>query len=213
MMHRDPKQIVRDGYDLVSHAYRSDDFVYERSEYRKLLSWLGPLLPPGSRVLDVGCGCGIPIARELARDHQIVGVDISPVQIARGRQLVPNADFRCESITNSDFAPGSFAAIVAFYAIIHIPLAEQEALLDAFVRWLAPGGFVLLTVGSKAWTGIEHDWQGVQGATMYWSHTHVGTYREWLVARRLTVLEEGFHAEGNAGHHVFLAQAPATSAA
>jgi len=59
---------------------------------RGLLAYvLGPLLPSGDMVLDLGCGCGIPVAQELAQHFQVTGVDLSEVQIARARQLVPQA--------------------------------------------------------------------------------------------------------------------------
>jgi len=64
-----------------------------------------------------------------------------------------------------------------------------------------------MTVGSEAWTGVEQDWLGVTGATMYWSHATTETYRDWLAARGLEILEEDFVPEGQAGHHVFLAHA------
>ena len=42
-------------------------------------------LPHGSRILDVGCGNGLPATRELALSHEVTGVDISEQQIARAR--------------------------------------------------------------------------------------------------------------------------------
>ncbi len=60
----DPKKIVRDGYDAISHTYRREDFDFERSGYKRFLNAFQPMLSPGSRVLDLGCGCGIPVARD-----------------------------------------------------------------------------------------------------------------------------------------------------
>jgi len=94
-------------------------------------------------------------------------VDISEVQVARARDLVPAARFLCADMTALDFPAGSFEAIVSFFAIIHVPLDEQPAILKNIHRWLKPGGYLLATVGSGAWTGTENDWHG---APMYWSH-------------------------------------------
>jgi len=205
-----PKRIVRDGYDLVSDAYRSEGFDYERSRYRGFLSWLEPRLQNGDRVLDLGCGCGIPVAKVLSGRFSVLGIDISPIQVRRAQQFVPEAEFRCADFTDLELPERSFDAIVAFYAIIHVPIGEQPALFDSIASWLVPGGFLLVSVGWKQWTGTEPDWCDVPGAAMYWSHADSNTYRSWLKERGFNILEEGFLPEGDGGHTILLAQLPAT---
>ena len=58
--------MVREGYDRVSRAYRPDGFEPAASEYVRWLAWLDCDLRQGSQVLDLGCGCGLPVARSLA---------------------------------------------------------------------------------------------------------------------------------------------------
>src|SRR5438552_19019951 len=92
----DPKVLVRDGYDRASHAYRGDAFALDaQSGYAHWLRRLTRRLVPGARVLDLGCGNGVPVARELAGQFVVTGVDLSPVQIERARALVPGARFVC----------------------------------------------------------------------------------------------------------------------
>jgi SAM-dependent methyltransferase len=198
----DVKDLVRDGYDMVSRAYRSDDFVYAGSEYERFLTWITKSLAAPARVLDLGCGCGVPVCQILARQHDVVGVDLSPVQIARARHLVPKAQFLQADMMSVAFSDGRFDAVIAFYAIIHVPLEEQRDLLASVSRWLRPGGLFLVSVGRRTWTGTEDDWMNVQGATMYWSHTAVETYRQWFEAAGLQVEQEGFIPEGDGGHPV-----------
>ncbi len=202
----DNKKVVREGYDKVSEAYRADTFDYENSGYFTYLSWLQPKLSPQSRVLDLGCGNGIPVSQELSKQHHVHGVDISPRQIERARQLVPNAEFQCADITELTFPEGSFDAVVAFFSIIHIPIEEQPALFNDLADWLSPGGYLLAVVGSRAWTGTEPDWRGVEGATMYWSHADGDTYRGWLADNGFEIVQETFHPEGDGGFTVLLAQ-------
>jgi SAM-dependent methyltransferase len=202
----DPKQIVRDGYDKVSHAYRSASFNYESSEYRTSLSWLEPLLTSGSAVLDLGCGCGIPVSRVLSRQYRVTGVDISPIQIERAHVLAPDAQFICADITTLDFPANTFDAVVAFYSIIHVPLDEQPALLKKIAHWLKPGGCLIASVGHTEWTGTESDWCKVEGATMYWSHADAATYKTWLTRAGFSILCEGFLPEGNGSHTILLCQ-------
>jgi SAM-dependent methyltransferase len=202
----DPKELVRRGYDRVSLAYRAEDFSYAGSGYEAWLSDLLPRLERGSRVLDLGCGCGIPVSRVLAADHRVTGVDLSPVQIERARRLVPGASFLCADMTKIEFEPASFDAVVDLFAIIHVPLEEQPPLLSGIASWLKPGGLLLTTAGHQAWTGTEDDWRGVCGATMYWSHTDTSTYREWLECRGFRILEESFKPEDRGGHTIILAE-------
>ncbi len=200
-----PKQIVREGYDRVSFAYRGDD----ADPVSPYLAWLGkltPFLSRGDAILDLGCGCGIPVAKALATDFTVTGVDLSPVQIERARRLVPGARFLCADMCELDFAPATFAAVVSFYAVIHVPLAEQPGLFARMARWLRPGGPLLATVGLHAWTGTEADWLGVPGAVMYWSHADAATYRNWLTDAGLTVLWEQRVPEGEGGHCLLLAR-------
>jgi SAM-dependent methyltransferase len=203
----DPKAIVRDGYDRVSYAYRADDASDE--PYR---SWLRPLdaeLTPGAPVLDLGCGCGVPATRILAERYAVTGADLSPVQIARARTLVPSAQFLCADMTTLDFAPASFAAIVSLYAIIHVPIEQQPTLLDRIVAWLRPGGLLLISVGGDhAWTGSEPDWLDVPGGTMYWSHADAAAYRRWLTDRGCQIEQATFIPEGDGGHMLILARSP-----
>lgn len=201
-----PRDIVRRGYDRVSEAYRSDDFRYEGTGYEKVVSAFVSCLASGARVLDLGCGCGVPVARVLAASCRVVGVDFSEVQVERARRLVPRAEFRCEDMTGLELAEASFDGIVSLFAIIHVPRGEQPGLFRSIARWLKPGGVTLLSVGHRAWTGTEEDWRGVTGATMYWSHADEETYVRWLQDLGLHVDRRFFIPEGAGGHPVLLAR-------
>lgn len=198
----DPKSIVRRGYDLVSRAYRADDA--DDGMYAGWLDTLETRVGSGSAVLDLGCGCGVPVARRLARSYAVTGIDLSPVQIARARELVPRATFVCADMTTLRFPDESFGAITCLFALIHLPLAEQPGLLRDIRRWLLPGGLFLATVGHQAWTGLEKDWLGVRGGDMWWSHADAETYRRWFADAGLRVELESF-VEGVGRHTLLLA--------
>ena len=203
----DPKTIVRDGYDRASHAYRGDTFAFVRSGYAHWLAQLTPGLAPGARVLDLGCGNGIPAARELARRFEVTGVDLSRVQIERARELVPGARFVCADMAALELAPASFDAVIAFFSLINLPLDEQPALIGRIAEWLVPGGSLLATVGRYAWTRVEPDFRGVHGVPMYWSHADIATYRAWFTHSGLVIEREGIEPQhGNPGYAVLLAR-------
>ncbi|GAC1642892.1 MAG: class I SAM-dependent methyltransferase [Candidatus Dormibacteraceae bacterium] len=189
---------MRHGYDLVSRAYRADDGA--EGQYGPWLELMEARVPAPAKVLDLGCGCGVPVARRLAPRYEVTGVDFSPVQIERARALVPRATFVCADMAALAFPDASFDAVVCLYAIIHLPLGEQPRFLRNVARWLRPGGVLIATVGHGAWTGTERDWLGVPGGDMWWDHADAETYRRWLGEAGLVVEDERFVPEGTGGH-------------
>ncbi|HXP20507.1 MAG TPA: class I SAM-dependent methyltransferase [Streptosporangiaceae bacterium] len=197
---------VRRGYDALSYRYRADDA--DEGRYAPWLAELLERLPASGQVLDLGCGCGVPVARALAAaGHQVTGVDISDVQIERARRLVPAGTFIRADATTLDFPQASFDAVVCLYALIHMPLAEQPRLLKRAGAWLRPSGWFLATAGQCAWTGTEDNWLG-GNAPMLWRQADAASYRTWLEQAGLEVTEQGFVPEGDSGHALFWARRP-----
>ena len=208
-MTTDPEiDLVRRGYDALSYRYRSDDAT--DGHYQPWLTSLRNRLPAEGSVLDLGCGCGVPIARSLAAaGHQVTGVDISDVQIQRARRLVPLGRFVRADAATVEFPPESFDAVVCLYALFHLPLSLQPDLLQRIARWLRPSGWLLAIVGQEAWTGTEDNW--LEGQTpMWWSQADASTYRHWLEQAGLEIAEQAFVPEDDGGHALFWARQPAT---
>ncbi|WP_131785655.1 class I SAM-dependent methyltransferase [Protofrankia symbiont of Coriaria ruscifolia] len=202
----DPKDVVRRGYDAVSRRYRGDDA--QEGQYGPWITRLQQRVRSAATILDLGCGCGVPVARALDKaGHTVTGVDLSEVQLHRARALVPHATFMHADATVVNFPPASFDAVVCLYALIHMPLIEQPGLLTRIATWLRPGGWLLATTGQQAWTGTDDDWLG-SGAPMWWSHTDATTYRSWIAQAGLTVETEAFVPEGTSGHALFWAHRP-----
>jgi SAM-dependent methyltransferase len=200
----DPRDVVRRGYDALSRRYRGD--TEEPEQYATWLAQLQARVPAGGAVLDVGCGCGVPLARDLAGGgYQVTGVDLSAVQVERARRLVPAARFLRADATQVGFPPASFDAVVSLYALIHMPLDEQRLLLGRIGRWLRPGGWLLATTGQRAWTGTEDGWLGGD-APMWWSHADAATYRAWIERAGLAVVAEEVVPEGDGAHALFWAR-------
>jgi SAM-dependent methyltransferase len=206
----DPKDVVRRGYDAVSVRY--DSWSGGESKYSAWLDELGSRLPAAASVLDLGCGSGLPVARDLtAAGCQVTGVDISEVQIRRARELVPAAEFLRADIASVAFEPETFDAVVSFFALIHLPLDDQLLLLSRIAGWLRPGGLLVATTGYWAWTGYEENWLD-GGARMWWSQADVATYRSWMAQAGLVVEREEFAPEDDGGHALFWASRPRTDA-
>jgi len=209
---QEQKQIVREGYDKLSYEYRPDSTP---DNYEHYAAWIGLLvdrLPQGASALDIGCGCGLPATKLLAEHFDVTGVDFSDVQIERAKVLVPSARFLCSDVSELAFAPDSYDAIVSFYAIIHMPLAEHPALFASIARWLRPSGYFLATIGHNAWTGTDEAYLDVPGGKMAWSHADEATNVRWLQEAGLHVQWTRFVPEGDSGHTLVLARNPATHA-
>jgi SAM-dependent methyltransferase len=192
------KELVRRGYDALSARY--DEAFDGETKYGPWLEELLGRLSGPSRVLDLGCGSGVPVALTLAEaGHQVTGVDISGVQVERARERVPAATFLQADAAQLEFPAAGFDAVVCFYALIHIPLDEQQELLRRIGDWIRPGGLFVATVGADAWTGSEENWLGGD-IPMWWSHADAGTTRGWIEAAGFVVEREEFVPEGAGGH-------------
>lgn len=203
------RALVRRGYDAISLAYRSEDghaaasSAQDVSRYADWAGELAGLLQPGARVADLGCGAGIPATRELASHGlQVLGVDFSAVQLHRARRLVPAARFVQADMAALHLRPASADAVTAFYSLIHLPLADQQALFPRIRGWLRPGGYFLAIVGAGQWTGTAP----YLGADMFWDHADTATYLRWLQAARLTPVWNRYIPEGDSGHTLVLAK-------
>ena len=76
------------------------------------------------RILEIGCGTGA-ITRRLAAEGDVVGIDPSPVFIARARELAPQLRFEIADGRELPFADDSFDAVVCHTALCHIPDCER----------------------------------------------------------------------------------------
>jgi len=149
------KHLVADGYDALVETFAEWAARVEGDPRERYLDRLDELVVPGSAVLDLGCGNGLPTAARLARRHRVTGVDISPGQIAAARANVPGATFVAADMTELELPAESFSAAVALYSILHVPREEHAALLDRIASWLAPGGVLVAALGSGHSEGEE----------------------------------------------------------
>jgi cyclopropane fatty-acyl-phospholipid synthase-like methyltransferase len=180
----DPKRLVAFGYDQIADAYLGQ-FGHSTMRQHKLSELLHGL-PPHAHVLDLGCGAGLPVARDLiAQGFKITGIDGSARQIERARQNAPEAQFIHADMTAARFRPASFEGVGAFYSITHVPRDEHPMLLKHIANWLTPGGRFVGSFGTTAvdsWTG---EWLGV---TMFFSH-HDMDMTKHLIADAGLVIE------------------------
>ena len=98
----------------------------------------------GERVLDVATGPGYVAAEAAERGAVTIGLDNAEAMLSRARRRLPQIEFRRGSVEALPFPDGSFDAVVGNFILLHLGRPEQAA--AEFVRVLAPGGRVALTV-------------------------------------------------------------------
>ena len=174
----DPRtRVVERGYDAISGSFVEWRDRIVDDPRRAWAEALASRLHDGARVLELGCGAGVPDTENLAVRFRVTGVDISGEQIARARASVPAADFIQADFTALELEPGQFDAVAAFYSFNHVPRDLLVGLIARIHSWLVPGGLLLASFGTsdtESWTG---DWLGT---TMFFSSFPPGTTRRLL---------------------------------
>jgi trans-aconitate methyltransferase len=154
-------------YDRIAEAWRAAR-VATAATFRER-PWVDRLalpLPPGARVLDAGCGCGVPITAHLVGlQFQVVGLDGSARLLELARAAVPGARFVLGDMRNAD-PGGPFDAIVAWDSVFHLPRGEHQEVFRRFRSWLQPGGRLLVSLGGSADAELRSQ---MHGATFFYS--------------------------------------------
>ncbi|KAL6251363.1 hypothetical protein RBB50_001572 [Rhinocladiella similis] len=166
------KTLVREGYNQIAQSYLQWTSDIDKDSLRtkfldKLLAKIEK--PSTAKVLELGCGAGIPSTKILAdRCREVNAVDISDAQIdmAKANVTKDNVNFIRADMTELGFGDGSLAAVAAFYSILHLPRDEQAKMFKQIWNWLEPGGFLLCNLGVEDNPGKTADWLGTR---MYWS--------------------------------------------
>ena len=131
----------------------------EQERLRLLNSLLNPAcirelqLKPGLRILDVGCGTGIfatEMAEEVGPTGFVLGVEQSPLQLARAQQLIGSTnkltlDFRQGDALQLPLKQeewGTFDIVIGRFLLEHIPTPRQ--VLAQMKDATRPGGRIVL---------------------------------------------------------------------
>jgi SAM-dependent methyltransferase len=181
------KRIVEAGYDAMADGYLSWGRRVAGDPRARFLEEFSRRLPDGARVLDLGCGAGVPSTQLLAERFEVVGVDISQAQLRLAKKNVPQASFIRADLSELSFPDAGFAGITALYSISHVPREEHGELFRRTAAWLEPGGLLLATLGagsSPDWTG---EWLGVP---MFFSSYDAETNKALLEAAGFELLHD-----------------------
>ncbi|MBA3906093.1 MAG: methyltransferase domain-containing protein [Pseudonocardiales bacterium] len=164
LMHKaEIQQLVRDAYRALESPRGPGAGYYGADQLADLPSgavgWaLGvgnpmahAVLPPGSRVLDVGCGAGIDVllaARRVGPDGHVIGLDLLPEMGARARANAREAGYANVEIVEGEMEaiplPDDAVDAVISNGVINLSARKMRALFEC-ARVLRPGGHLCLT--------------------------------------------------------------------
>jgi SAM-dependent methyltransferase len=138
---------LKSSYDRVAPDY-AKHFCNELDKKpfdRKMLDWLVERVGGAGVICDMGCGPGHIAGYLHSRGQSVCGVELSPAMVEQARALNPEIPFQeGDMLELADVADGSYAAIAAFYSIVHIPRDKIVQALQELKRVLQPRGMVLL---------------------------------------------------------------------
>ncbi|KGF72880.1 hypothetical protein DO97_03995 [Neosynechococcus sphagnicola sy1] len=165
--------------------------IAQAEEYQIMEPFLGQLLP-GSRILDGGCGLGAWTVFLTNQGFQVTGLDISAPTITRLQSLLPDYQFACRDIRQTDFVAATFDAYFSWGTFEHFENGLGDCMREAY-RLLKPGGFLFVSVPFQNW---RHIWRDARSQPASPQPSQTLRFYQW----RLTVPElaqelaiAGFH--------------------
>jgi SAM-dependent methyltransferase len=104
-------------------------------------------MPPGGRILDLGCGAGRTTIGLARAGYRPVAIDLVDELLAEARRRYPDLDFRHMDATRLEFDDGSFdGALFSYNGLDCIyPLEARRQCLAEVFRVLKPGGTFILS--------------------------------------------------------------------
>lgn len=132
------------------YAPRETQRLADQAEILRALLHDGVAFPPGSRVLEPGCGTGMQTAALLAGSPgiHVTAIDIDATQLAHAAARLasaPGVELVEADLLTAPFAPASFDHAFVCFLLEHVP--QPAAALAAVHRAVAAGGSVVVIEG------------------------------------------------------------------
>lgn len=142
---------TRNSYDRLAGEYVRR--IYDELQYkpldRQFLDEFAARVK--GEVCDLGCGPG-HVARYLwEQGVQVCGIDLSSSMVGEARRLNPGIKFEQGNMFALNTPDATWAGIIGFYSIIHVPSADHVLVFSEMRRVLQSDGLLLLAfhVGEK----------------------------------------------------------------
>lgn len=132
-------------YDLIGEKY--EKVFGENKAQVAAIKWLIENLSESARVLDLGSGTGVPVAKMLSEaGFEVQGIDISPEMLKIARRKAPLAKFQLMNIEQIDLLPKSVDAIVACFSLLALRKSAILKTLAKVSNILSNNGYFLCSM-------------------------------------------------------------------
>ncbi len=141
---------VRKHFDSIADQY---DAGKERQSYyyETLRAIYGEVVPPGSLVLDVGCGTGTLLAS--VRPRRGTGLDLSPRMAELASRRHPELEFRAEDIAKPSRRE-PYEYVMLSDVIEHLP--DLDAALEGLKSYGDAQTRYVVTCANPLWAPVLH---------------------------------------------------------
>ena len=152
---------VRSSYDGIAEAY--GDHVAGELRVLPFERWLLDRVAAhsaGQPVVDVGCGPGHVTAYLADAGAEALGIDLSEAMVADARRRFPGRAFEVGDLRRLSRPATShgWAAVLAWYSLVHLAASELPGAVAALARPMAPGGWLVLGLHAGAEVRHADDW-------------------------------------------------------
>ena len=183
------RQQMREFYE-TSEAYKGLLAAHDEAYLRHYVELVTRYAPPGSKILDLGCGNGISARLINQAGHDVVGTDISPLFLQEARAW-ENGQLRYQvcDVLELPFETASFDVICSNELIEHLP--DVETALAEMMRVVRKGGRIVLS-GPNLCSPITPflDWLGLiigKPGRPVWGETKRQAWEQFVKNCRLCV--------------------------
>jgi predicted TPR repeat methyltransferase len=165
-------------------------------------------LPKSAHVLDLGCGGGIPVARNLANHAlHVTGVDGSAAMISLCRTRLPEhewivADMRSLSLGRP------FDGILAWDSFFHLKPDDQRRMFAVFATHSADTVILMFNTGPAHGEAVG----AYRGDPLYHASLDAAEYGRLLAATGFEVIDHVIEDPKAGGRTVWLARRPSGTA-
>jgi len=184
------KTLVKTKFEKEQRAW---DRLYRRQDYGAMgIQWrqqdavvlLRQHLPEGSRMIDLGCGCGHACISAAEAGYQVVGIDFVEGMITQARENAGEAGlsgtcrFECMDLAEAHGTLGEFEGLLALGFVEYFE--DGVAVLRSMRQLLSAGGLAVVQIwnrgpwADRVFATLYESWQRARQAPQIQQRAAVG---------------------------------------
>lgn len=189
-----PDEIRKNYNDIIQEYEQARSSNYGLDYLHRFLS----LLPSRPQILEIGCGTGVPLTKQLvANGAEVFAIDISDEMLERAKINVPAAVYHKANIVDWE-GNDQYEGIFAWDSLFHIPLEYQKQSIQKVLDWLRPGGIALFTIGGNRGEIMS----SMFGKPFYYSALSEAEYEDAMQIAGCQLLFNELDDPSSGGHRV-----------